>query len=117
MGASGPSLLIEFTDSMITGNVKSYLMTYQIYLHSSESQNLVALDSDLCFTPALFYCPLLAFEDDQLDEEDYALIAENTGIQLQRVLLYMYIIIPQVQFILCEFITPHYTATCMYIGT
>lgn len=28
---------------------------------------------------------LIAFEDDQLDDEDYALIAENTGIQLQRV--------------------------------
>ena len=27
----------------------------------------------------------IAFEDDQLDDEDYALIAENTGIQLQRV--------------------------------
>lgn len=37
----------------------------------------------------LFICSLfkfiLDFEDDQLDEDDYALIAENTGIQLQRV--------------------------------
>ena len=35
-----------------------------------------------------FICLLIAFEDDQLDDEDYALIAENTGIQLQRVHVY-----------------------------
>ena len=35
-----------------------------------------------------FICFLTAFEDDQLDDEDYALIAENTGIQLQRVRAY-----------------------------